>query len=138
MSRMIFVNLPVTDLAATEAFYTSIGFTRNDTFSDATATGLELTDTIWVMALTRDKFREFLSGSTEVADPRAVTQVLNGISADSREEVDRIADAALANGGSPWTDPTDHGFMYGRSFTDPDGNVWEVMWMDLEAATGQA
>ena len=134
-SRLLFVNLPVTDLAATEAFYTAIGFTKNEVFSDEAATGLVLTDTIWVMALTREKFAEFLSGSTQVADPRAVTQVLNGLSADSREEVDRIADAALANGGSPWRDATDEGFMYGRSFTDPDGNVWEVMWMDLEAAT---
>ncbi len=135
MSRMIFVNLPVADLAETEAFYTAIGFTKNDTFSDDTATGLMLSDTIWVMALTRDKFRSFLSGSTEVADPRAVTQVMNALSADSREDVDRIADAALASGGFPWREPMDEGFMYGRSFTDPDGNVWEVMWMDVEAAT---
>ncbi len=135
MSRMIFVNLPVTDLAATEKFYGAIGFTRNDTFSDDTAVGLELTESIWVMALLRDRFAEFLSGSTQVADPRAVTQVLNAFSAADRDEVDRVADAALANGGSPWRDATDEGFMYGRSFTDPDGNVWEVMWMDVEAAT---
>ena len=137
MSRMIFVNLPVTDLAATERFYAALGFTKNETFSDATAIGLVLSDSIWVMALTRDKFREFLSGSTEVADPKAVTGVMNGLSADSREDVDRLVDAALAAGGSPWLDATDEGYMYGRSFTDPDGNVWEVMWMDLEAATGQ-
>lgn len=135
MSRMIFVNLPVTDLAATERFYAAIGFTRNETFSDDTAVGLELSESIWVMALLRDRFAEFLSGSTQVADPRAVTQVLNAISAADREEVDRIAEAALANGGSPWRDATDQGFMYGRSFTDPDGNVWEVMWMDVVAAT---
>lgn len=136
MSRMIFVNLPVTDLAATEAFYTAIGFTKNATFSDDTALGLELSESIWVMALLRDRFAEFLSGSTEVADPRAVTQVLSAVSAADREEVDRVADAALANGGSPWREPTDEGgFMYGRSFTDPDGNVWEIMWMDVEAAT---
>jgi predicted lactoylglutathione lyase len=135
MSRMIFVNLPVTDLAATERFYTALGFTKNETFSDETATGLELTDTIWVMALTRDKFAEFLSGSTQVADPKAVTGVLNGLSADSREDVDRIVDAGLAAGGTPWREATDEGFMYGRSLADPDGNVWEVMWMDVEAAT---
>jgi predicted lactoylglutathione lyase len=135
MSRMIFVNLPVTDLAATERFYTALGFTKNETFSDETATGLELSDTIWVMALTRDKFAEFLSGSTQVADPKAVTGVLNGLSADSREDVDRIVDAGLAAGGTPWREATDEGFMYGRSLADPDGNVWEVMWMDVEAAT---
>ena len=134
MSRMIFVNLSVADLAATEAFYSAIGFTKNEVFSDETAMGLELSESIWVMALTQDKFRSFLTGSTEVADPRAVTQVMNALSADSREDVDRIAEAALANGGSPWRDAEDQGFMYGRSFTDPDGNVWEVVWMDLEAA----
>jgi predicted lactoylglutathione lyase len=135
MSRMIFVNLPVTDLAATERFYAALGFTKNETFSDETATGLELSDTIWVMALTRDKFAGFLSGSTQVADPKAVTGVLNGLSADSRDDVDRIVDAGLAAGGTPWREATDEGYMYGRSLADPDGNVWEVMWMDVEAAT---
>jgi predicted lactoylglutathione lyase len=135
MPRMIFVNLPVTDLASTERFYAALGFTKNETFSDETATGLELSDTIWVMALTRDKFAEFLSGSTQVADPKAVTGVLNGLSAESRDDVDRIVDAGLAAGGAPWREATDEGFMYGRSLTDPDGNVWEVMWMDVEAAT---
>lgn len=135
MSRMIFVNLPVSDLAATERFYTALGFTKNETFSDGTATGLELSDSIWVMALTRDKFAEFLSGSTQVADPKAVTGVLNGLSADSRDDVDRIVDAGLAAGGTPWREATDEGYMYGRSLADPDGNVWEVMWMDVEAAT---
>lgn len=134
MSRMIFVNVPVSDLAATERFYTALGFTRNEAFSDHTAVGLELSDTIWVMALTRDRFAEFLTGSTQVADPRSVTGVLNGLSADSREDVDRVVDAGLAAGGSPWRDTTDEGWMYGRSLTDPDGNVWEVMWMDLQAA----
>jgi predicted lactoylglutathione lyase len=83
------------------------------------------------MLLTRDRFADFVTG--EVGDPSQATTVLNCLSADSREDVDAMVSTAIAAGGKPWQPAQDHGFMYGSSFTDPDGNVWEVMWMDPAA-----
>ena len=128
MNRMIFVNLPVADLAATKAFYTGLGFSLNPQFSDEQSACVVISDTILVMALHRDRFADFVAGP--VGDPRAGTTVINCLSAGSREEVDDLAAKALASGGKPWRPVQDHGFMYGASFTDPDGHVWEVMWMD--------
>lgn len=134
MQRMIFVNLPVADLAASRAFYAALGFGFNEQFSDDGATYAVVEQNIALMLLTRPRFEDFLAGP--IGDPQAATSVLVALSADSREEVDRLADAALAAGGTPWKDAQDHGFMYGRSFRDPSGNVLEVMWMDAAAVTG--
>jgi uncharacterized protein len=126
--RMIFVNLPVTDLDRAKAFYAGLGFANNPQFTDETAAAMVVEENIVVMLLTRAKFAEFVAG--EVGDPAQATSVLNAVSASSREEVDELLAKALASGGKPWKPAQDHGFMYGTSFTDPDGNVWEAMWMD--------
>ena len=125
---MIFVNLPVRDLAAAKAFYGGLGFSFNEQFSDEKTASVVVDENIVVMLLTRDRFADFVTG--EVGDPAQSTTVLNGLSAGSREEVDELVSRALANGGKPWLPAQDHGFMYGASFTDPDGHVWEPMWMD--------
>jgi uncharacterized protein len=133
MSKLIFVNLPVADLPAARAFYEAIGATNNPTFTDETAACMVFSDTIHVMLLTHDKFRQFTP--KRIADARETSEVLICISADSREAVDDITDKALAAGGREPREKQDHGFMYGRSFEDLDGHIWEPMWMDLEAAT---
>jgi uncharacterized protein len=126
--RMIFVNLPVSDLAAAKAFYGGLGFAFNEQFSDERTASVVIDENIVVMLLTRDRFADFVNG--EVGAPAAATTQLTALSAGSREEVDQLVERALANGGKPWKPAQDHGFMYGASFTDPDGHVWEVLWMD--------
>ena len=133
MSKMIFVNLPVRDLPRATAFYEAIGAARNPQFSDDTASCMVFSDTIHVMLLTHDKFAQFTSKG--IADARETSEVLICISADSREGVDDIADRALAAGGREARPVEDHGWMYCRPFEDPDGHIWEPMWMDMEAAT---
>ena len=138
MSKLIFVNLPVADLAAARAFYEAIGFTNNPQFTDETAACMVLTDVIHVMLLTHDKFAQFTP--KRIADAKATSEVLICISADSREAVDEITEKALAAGGREPREKQDYGFMYGRSFEDPDGHIWEPMWMDMagfEAATAR-
>jgi predicted lactoylglutathione lyase len=133
MSRLIFVNLPVADLPAAKAFYEAIGAVNNVMFTDDTAACMVFTDVIHVMLLTHDKFAQFTP--KRIADAKESSEVLICISADSREAVDEITDKALAAGGREPREKQDHGFMYGRSFEDPDGHIWEPMWMDMEAAT---
>jgi predicted lactoylglutathione lyase len=131
MDRMIFVNLAVSDLEATKAFYTGLGFTLNPQFSDEHTACVVISDTIVVMALQRDRFADFVAGP--VADPAAGTAVINCLSASSPEEVDDLVARALRSGGKPWLDKMEMGGMYGHSFTDPDGHVWEVMHMSIDA-----
>ena len=126
--RMIFVNLPVKDLEASRRFYAGLGFVQNHQFSDETAISMVIEQNIAVMLLTEPKFRQFVTGG--IADTSKDKAALLCISADSRAEVDALREKALANGGSAWMPPQDHGVMYGVSFQDPDGHVWEVMWMD--------
>jgi uncharacterized protein len=132
MSTMIFVNLPVANLDASKRFYEAVGFTNNQQFTDDTAACMVLTDTIHAMLLTHDKYRQFTTKA--IADARTTSEVLICISAESRAHVDRII--ARAKTAGTVIDPTptqDFGFMYGRSFEDPDGHIWEVMWMDASA-----
>jgi predicted lactoylglutathione lyase len=129
--RMIFVNLPVTDLEASTAFYTALGFNKNPDFSDDTASCMVVSEQIYVMLLTHDKFRTFING--EIADAKKTTEVLTCLSATSRDEVDRFKQKALAAGGADWKPNMEMGPMYGCSFQDPDGHVWEVMYMDMSA-----
>jgi predicted lactoylglutathione lyase len=131
MSRLIFVNLPVADLARSTAFYEGLGFTRNPQFSDDTAACMVLSDVIHVMLLTHDKFRMFTP--KEIGDAHRASEVLLCISCDDRAEVDAMTEAALAAGGKEPNKPQDYGMMYGRSFEDPDGHIWEPMWMDVSA-----
>jgi predicted lactoylglutathione lyase len=130
---MIFVNLPVTDLPRSVAFYEAVGATKNPAFSDDTAACMVFSETIFVMLLTHEKFASFTS--RPIAD-RSTVEALLCLSCDSRQAVLDQLDAAVKAGGKP--DPTpeqDHGgFMYGRSYEDPDGHIWEVMWMDPAAA----
>lgn len=129
MSRMIFVNLPVADLNASKAFYEAIGFTNNPQFTDETAACMVLSDVIHVMLLTHDKWRQFTTRT--IPDARESAQVMICISEDSREGVDAITDKAIAAGGREPREKQDYGFMYGRSFEDLDGHIWEPMWMDM-------
>ena len=149
MPKLIFINLPVTDLGRATAFYQAIGAEKNEQFSDGTASCMVLSETIHAMLLTHDKFRQFTP--KKIADSREATEVLICISADSRKDVDDMVERASATGGRADVDDMvgraaaagghadpgpkqDHGFMYSRSFEDPDGHIWEVVWMDVEAA----
>jgi predicted lactoylglutathione lyase len=132
MSRLIFVNLPVTDLARATAFYEAIGARKNEQFCDGTASCMVFSETIHTMLLTHDKFRQFTP--KPIADAKQATEVLICISADSRTEVDAMVEKAAAAGGRLDPGPKqEYDFMYGRSFEDPDGHIWEVMWMDVAA-----
>lgn len=133
MPRMIFVNLPVADLDRSAAFYKAIGAVQNLQFTDETGTMMVFSDTISVMLLTHDKFRQFTT--KRIADAHESVQVLLALSCDSREGVDEITEKALAAGGREAREKEDHGWMYGRAFEDPDGHTWEPAWMDVEAAT---
>ena len=133
MAKMIFVNLPVSDLKRATAFYQAIGAVKNPQFSDDTASCMVFSDTIHAMLMTHDKYRQFTS--KKIVDAKTSSQVLLCISADSRAEVDDVVNKAKAAGGVLDPSPVDeYDFMYGRSFEDPDGHMWGVNWMDLEAA----
>ncbi|MEV8588663.1 VOC family protein [Streptomyces sp. NPDC051180] len=131
--QMIFVNLPVKDVDASKAFFEKLGYSSNPQFSDDTTACVVFSDTIFAMLLEEPKFGSFMAPGKEIADATRTTEVLVTLSAESRAEVDRLADAALAAGGGPAKDPMDLGHMYGRSFTDLDGHHWEVFWMDPAA-----
>ena len=128
MSRLTFVNLPVQDLTKSVEFFTSLGFEFNAQFTDENATCMVVSDKAFVMLLAQPFFATFTT--KQVADPGTHTGVIMGVSAQSRAEVDALVDRALELGGSPSKEPSDEGFMYGRSFYDLDGHAWEVIWMD--------
>jgi predicted lactoylglutathione lyase len=128
---MIFINLPVTDLGASMAFYKAIGFENNPHFTDDTAACMVCSEAINVMLLTHEKWRTFTS---RPIPPSTASEVLLALSCDDREMVDRLNEAAAANGGTADINPMqDLGFMYNRNLADPDGHVWEMMWMDPAA-----
>jgi predicted lactoylglutathione lyase len=131
MSRMMFVNLPVRDLPASVDFFSRLGFEFNRQFSDENATCMVLSEQACVMLLVRPLFATFTR--KDVADA-STTEAILAVSAESREEVDALVDKALSLGGTAATEPSDEGFMYGRSFHDLDGHAWEVMWMGPHAA----
>ncbi|HEV2078312.1 MAG TPA: VOC family protein [Allosphingosinicella sp.] len=131
MAHKIFVNLPVADLPTASAFYEAIGAVNEPRFTNDQAACMVLSDTIFVMLLTHPFFQGFTD--KKIADAHDTCQVLLCISRDSRDAVDTIAERALAAGGRETRPPQDRGMMYGRSFEDPDGHVWETMWMDAQA-----
>ncbi|MEX0170634.1 VOC family protein [Streptomyces sp. LMG1-1-1.1] len=135
--QMIFVNLPVKNVEASRLFFSKIGFSSNPHFSDETTACVVISDTIFAMLLEEPKFASFMAPGKEISDATKTTEVLVTLSAGSRAEVDRLADAALAAGGGPAKEPLLMDFMYGRSFTDLDGHHWEVFWMDPAAAQGE-
>ncbi|HHX81966.1 MAG TPA: lactoylglutathione lyase [Pseudomonadaceae bacterium] len=128
MSKMIFVNLPVIDLPASISFYEAIGFRKNPHFSDDTAACMVWSEAIHVMVLTHAKWRTF---TNRPIPPVTSSEVMLALSFDSREAVDAVNEAGAANGGTADINPLqDLGFMYNRNLADPDGHVWEMMWMD--------
>jgi predicted lactoylglutathione lyase len=129
---MLFVNMPVTDLERSKAFFAQLGFGFNPAFTDETAACMLVGEHAFVMLLTREKFAEF--AKLPMADPTTHTLALYCFSASSRDEVDAVSAAALAAGGTEVDGAQDYGFMYSRSFYDLDGHGWEVMWMDPAAA----
>ena len=133
MPRMIFINLPISDLAASRRFYEALGFGINERFSDDTGACVVVSDTIYVMILTHAKYAQFTP--LPIADPREVSMNLISLSCDSRAEVDAMTESALAHGGGEAHPAEDLGFMYSRAFTDPDGHGWGPFWMDPAAAT---
>jgi len=128
VTKMIFVNLPVADLAKAKAFYGALGFVNEPKFTDETAAAMQWSDAIVVMLLTHAKWKSF---TTRPIPDTGSSEVMLALSFDSKAEVDRVTDAAGAHGGTADVNPKqDLGFMYGRSFLDPDGHVWETVWMD--------
>lgn len=131
MTQMIFINLPVADLKRSMDFYTAIGFRNEPQFTDETAAAMQLSEAIVVMLVTLPRWATF---TDRPLPPAGSSEVMNCLSCDSREAVDRLTETANAAGGAADVNPAqDHGFMYGRSFTDPDDHVWEVVWMDPAA-----
>ena len=132
MAKMIFVNLPVTDLKRSMAFYEAVGFTNNPQFTNDQAAAMMWSDEIVVMLLDHEFWKTFTDKA--IPDARSSAQVLLCLSQDSREAVDAIVDKAVGAGGRSEPTPNqDMGFMYGRSFEDPDGHIWENVFMDMTA-----
>ena len=133
MTQMIFVNLPVSDLAKSRAFLEALGAVNEPRFTDDTAAAMTFSESIHVMLLTHEKFSQFTP--RPIADAKAGSEVLLCLSSDSRESVDSTVERAVAAGGTADPSPKqDYGVMYGRSVADPDGHIWEIMWMDAAAA----
>jgi predicted lactoylglutathione lyase len=130
-SRKLFVNLAVKDLDRSVDFFTKLGFSFNPQFTDETATCMIVSDEAFVMLLVEPRFKEFTK--KQLVDSTTHTEAILALSADSREQVDQLVRTALEAGGRPSNDPIEMGFMYGWSFADPDGHLWEVFWMDPSA-----
>ncbi len=135
MPRMLFVNLAVDDLPRAKEFWSALGFSFNEQFTDENAACLVVSELASVMLLTRPMFERFTQ--RPLADTQSVTEGLFAITCESREAVDAMVGAALAHGGRPAMPAVDHGFMYSWSFYDPDGHHWEPFWMDPAAAAGE-
>jgi predicted lactoylglutathione lyase len=133
MATKIFVNLPVKDLNKSKKFFTDIGFTINPQFTDEKAACVVISEDIYAMILREEFFKTFIP-KKEITDATKTTEVLVALSAESKEAVNEMADKALTAGASKLREPEDNGFMYSRSFQDPDGHIWEVFWMDINAA----
>ena len=130
---MIFVNLPVNDLDRATKFYKAIGCTKNERFSDETSSSMVWSDTITFQLMTHEKFAAFIA--LPIADAHKACNALYALSQDSREAVDAIMKAADVSGGrTDVRDTMDLGWMYNRAFADPDGNVFEAVWMDMSEA----
>jgi predicted lactoylglutathione lyase len=133
MSTKIFVNLPVKDLDRSVDFFTRLGYSFNPMFTDETATCMIISDDIYVMLLTEEKFRDFTPKA--ICDTSRYTEVLVALTAESREAIDETVRQAVAAGGSTYNEPQDHGFMYQHGFQDPDGHIWELVYMEPSAVT---
>lgn len=130
MNRQIYVNLPVKDLNKSIEFFTALGFTFNPHFTDETATCMIVSDDIYVMLLTHDKFAQFTPNP--ICDATKSTEVIVCLSCDSQEALDTLVEKALAAGGRRHSEPKDHGFMSQDGFQDPDGHIWELVYMKAD------
>ncbi|MBW4640399.1 MAG: VOC family protein [Gloeocapsa sp. UFS-A4-WI-NPMV-4B04] len=131
MSTQIFVNLPVKNLKQSVEFFTQLGFQFNPQFTDETATCMIVSETIFVMLLTHEKFKTFTPNT--ICDAKKNTEVLVCLSVESREAVDAQVRSAITAGGTTYNEPQDHGFMYAHGFQDLDGHIWELMYMEPSA-----
>ncbi|NOT50632.1 MAG: glyoxalase/bleomycin resistance/extradiol dioxygenase family protein [Chitinophagaceae bacterium] len=129
MSKQIFINLPIKDLKRAMAFYEAIGFTNNPQFTDETAACMVWSDNIFVMLLTHDKFKQFISKS--IKDAKQTVGVINALSLENNDEVNAFLEKAVKAGGREYADPKDYGFMQQRCVEDLDGHNWEVFYMDM-------
>jgi predicted lactoylglutathione lyase len=130
--RMIFINLPVKNLEASKTFFGALGFAFNPDFTDDAAACMVVEENIFVMLVSETRFRDFINGG--ISDARQATEVLNCLTAASRQEVDDTLAKALAAGATLWKPVMDHGFMYACSFQDLDGHVWELVHMVQQQA----
>jgi uncharacterized protein len=128
MTTKIFVNLAVKNLDKSIEFFKRLGFAFNPQFTDETAACMVISDDSYAMLLTEMKFKEFTR--KKIADATKTTEVLTCLSVDGKNEVNRIVETALAAGATEVREPMDYGFMFGRSFNDLDGHIWEIIWMD--------
>jgi len=126
--KKIFVNLPVKDLDKTIEFFTKLGFKFNPQFTDKNATCMIIGENIFAMLLLEEFFKKFIK--KEIADATIITEVINAITVNSKQEVDEMIDKAIEAGAIEPREPQDHGWMYGRSFQDINGHLWEVFYMD--------
>ena len=131
MATKIYVNLPVKDLQRSVRFFKAMGFGFDPQLSDETAACMMISDDIFAMLLTEAKFREI--ARRPVADTTRMTEVLTCLSVESRARVNQLVDRALTQGGREMREPEDHGYMFGRSFSDLDGHIWEIIFMDQKA-----
>jgi predicted lactoylglutathione lyase len=129
--RMAFLNVPVASKEASKAFFSALGFTSNPQFESDDTACIVIEENIFVLVHEPGRWKDFLHSESA---PAGTTEYMLALSADSRAECDDLKAKALANGGAEYGPAQDFGFMYGTSFRDPDGHVWEVSWMDLEAA----
>jgi len=134
MATKIFVNLPVKDLNSSKEFFGKLGYTFNAQFTDEKAACMIISEDIYAMLLTESFFKTFIT--KEIADTSKATEMLICLSADSREQVDKLYNKAVAAGAKTPRDKNDMGFMYHASFEDLDGHTWEIMWMDPAAIQG--
>jgi hypothetical protein len=131
MARKIFVNLPVKDLSKSMEFFGKVGFKFNPQFTDETAACMIVSDDIFAMLLTEAKFKDFTPKA--ICDATKSTEVLVALSCESKDEVNELVTRAVAGGGSTYADSKDYGFMYQHGFQDPDGHIWELVYMDPAA-----
>lgn len=131
MGTKLFVNFPVKDLDKSKEFFSKLGFAFNAQFTDQNAACMVISEDNYAMLLVEQFFKTFTK--KEIADAKKSTEVLTALSAESKEKVDEMMSKALGAGAKEARDPQDLGFMYGRSFEDLDGHIWEIFWMDPKA-----
>ena len=136
MATNIFVNLPVRDLQKSIQFFTHLGYSFNQQYTDDSATCMVVSGNIYVMLLTEARFREFTP--KPIIDARTSTEVLVCLQVDTREAVTALVAKAIEAGGSAYKEPQDHGFMYGHGYQDLDGHLWEIVYMNMDAAPPKA